>query len=383
MRVAAKYSLSDESRARLDRISAAIMQSFADGGYERIDLPVLQPADLYLDMAGEDIREKMFVFDDPLGNEMCLRADLTIPLCCYVLDHKQDFPARHSCIGAVFRFDAEASAATEMLQAGAECLGELSSASGDYEMLDLACRALSAAGAHAVAIKLSDVSLFPTLLSELRLDDVWQRHLAYAFRHPSLLPSTLADLKAGNRPKAPRFALDFSRATRAEAEVFVSERIGIAHGEEVSGRSAADIAARLIDRAKAAATPLPDVHALQAIDAFLGIDGPAGQSIRKLKSLAQGERFLGAVSRIESCVDRLRASSGADRAVDISTTLGRSFTYYTGFVFTVNARGEDEPLAAGGRYDRLLSDLGARAPISAVGCAIWPERILAAEVPNA
>jgi ATP phosphoribosyltransferase regulatory subunit len=33
------------------------------------------------------------------------------------------------------------------------------------------------------------------------------------------------------------------------------------------------------------------------------------------------------------------------------------------------------PLAAGGRYDRLLTLLGSAAPVPAVGFAVWVERL--------
>ena len=383
MRVATEFNLSEQSRAKLERISAAIMQGFASGGYTRVALPVLQPADLYLDMAGEDIRERMFVFEDPAGNEMCLRADLTIPLCRFVLDQKASVPARRSCLGSVFRFDANTSGATEMLQAGIECIGGQSGIAGDIEVLGLACAALSAAGMSGINLVLGDVALFPALLADLGLDEIWQRQLRYAFRHPSLLQPTLADMRSGRRSKVRAFAIDFAAVAQSEAEDFVSQRVGLADGEEASGRTAADIASRLIDRAKAAATPLPEAKSLDVIEAFLAVEGPADTSIRSLKSLTTGGAFAKALARFEEHIGRAREARGAADAMMVSTTLGRSFVYYTGFVFSLSARDADEPLAAGGRYDRLLRDLGASEPIAAVGCAIWPERILAAqEAPN-
>ena len=38
------------------------------------------------------------------------------------------------------------------------------------------------------------------------------------------------------------------------------------------------------------------------------------------------------------------------------------------------ARRANGPLVAGGRYDELLTRLGAKAPIPAVGFAVWIER---------
>jgi len=59
-----------------------------------------------------------------------------------------------------------------------------------------------------------------------------------------------------------------------------------------------------------------------------------------------------------------------------STAFGRGFDYYTGFVFEItDPKGSGEPLVAGGRYDGLLTRLGAAEAISAVGFAIWIERL--------
>ena len=59
---------------------------------------------------------------------------------------------------------------------------------------------------------------------------------------------------------------------------------------------------------------------------------------------------------------------------------GRNMEYYTGFVFELwdrDTKGAVQ-IAGGGRYDTLLQSLGAKGPVSAIGCAIRTERLLAA-----
>ncbi|MGB6541000.1 MAG: ATP phosphoribosyltransferase regulatory subunit, partial [Xanthobacteraceae bacterium] len=64
------------------------------------------------------------------------------------------------------------------------------------------------------------------------------------------------------------------------------------------------------------------------------------------------------------------AARGVDvRSIRFSTAFGRGFDYYTGFVFELHDPRAKGPLIAGGRYDGLLSRLGASAPIPAVGFA--------------
>ena len=63
---------------------------------------------------------------------------------------------------------------------------------------------------------------------------------------------------------------------------------------------------------------------------------------------------------------------------------GRNMEYYTGFVFELWARDSEGPVqvAGGGRYDTLLESLGAKQPVSAIGCAVRTERLLAARKLN-
>jgi len=66
--------------------------------------------------------------------------------------------------------------------------------------------------------------------------------------------------------------------------------------------------------------------------------------------------------------------------VQFTAHFGRNMEYYTGFVFELWARDKEGPVqvAGGGRYDTMMEMLGAKQPVSAIGCAIRTERVLAA-----
>ena len=70
------------------------------------------------------------------------------------------------------------------------------------------------------------------------------------------------------------------------------------------------------------------------------------------------------------------ANTGVDAArIDYRAAFGRPLDYYTGLVFEVTAEGSSAVLAGGGRFDRLMTLLGARDRIPAVGFALWLDRI--------
>ena len=73
------------------------------------------------------------------------------------------------------------------------------------------------------------------------------------------------------------------------------------------------------------------------------------------------------------------AARGVDvRATTFATAFGRGFDYYTGFVFELQDAGGKNALVAGGRYDGLLTRLGAREAIPAVGFAASIDELTAA-----
>ena len=58
----------------------ALLLPFAQAGYIKAEPDILQPAEPFLDLSGEDIRKSLYLTTDPSGEELCLRPDLTIPV---------------------------------------------------------------------------------------------------------------------------------------------------------------------------------------------------------------------------------------------------------------------------------------------------------------
>ena len=58
--------------------------------------------------------------------------------------------------------------------------------------------------------------------------------------------------------------------------------------------------------------------------------------------------------------------------VNFSSSFGRHLEYYTGMVFKIDIKlnNKIKNIINGGRYDQLISDLGSKKQISAVGAAL-------------
>ena len=102
-----------------DARAEALVASYERAGYARLAPALLQPAEPFLDLSGEDIRRRMYLTADPSGNELCLRPDLTIPVSRdYLASPKAGKPAGYCYLGPVFRHSDKGPA--EFLQAGIE-----------------------------------------------------------------------------------------------------------------------------------------------------------------------------------------------------------------------------------------------------------------------
>src|SRR6201982_3633410 len=60
--------------------AGALLLSAARAGPPRAEPAVLQPAEPFLDLSGEDIRKSLYLTTDASGEELCLRPALTIPV---------------------------------------------------------------------------------------------------------------------------------------------------------------------------------------------------------------------------------------------------------------------------------------------------------------
>jgi ATP phosphoribosyltransferase regulatory subunit len=368
--------------ATTDSRAEALVASYARAGYARVHPPILQPAEPFLDLSGEDIRKRMFITTSPDGEELCLRPDLTIPVSRdYLASAEAGRPAAFSYLGPVFRH--RGTRAAEFLQAGIESFGRIDQAAADAEMLALGLEATAHYALPEPHVQIGDVALFAALISALDLPAAWKRRLVKDFNRKANLAQDLDRLTLGGangRPEYQGVLAALAGADPKGAQRLVTDLLSIAGITAVGGRSVAEIAERFLEQsALGASTRLPrEVRGL--VERFLSIDGDPDDAAADLRALASEAQMKDA---LDPALDLFESRAGflAAHGVDLkrlrfSTAFGRGFDYYTGFVFELtDPQGSGEPLVAGGRYDGLLTRLGAAEPIPAVGFSIWIERL--------
>jgi ATP phosphoribosyltransferase regulatory subunit len=362
---------------RYPSFASDILALFAARGADLVDVPVIQPADPFLDMAGEDLRRRIFLTESETGATLCLRPEFTIPVCLDHIGSQSGTPRRYSYLGEVFRQRREGG--NEFFQAGIEDLGDTDTATADARSLADAHALLETTlPGRALVVTLGDQSIFEAVLASLGLPRGWQKRLARAFGSHEALATALADLA---NPAA-NGALDDDVAALVMAgepeplAAHIAEAMEAAGISPTSGRSPEEIARRLLEKNELRSVRLADT-ALEALKRFLDIRVPLETAHGALESFARGAglSLSAALSRFAKRAEKIAANGIAMDTIRYDAAFGRPLDYYTGLVFEITSDGGERPLVGGGRYDRLLTLLGAEKPIPGVGFSVWLDRI--------
>ncbi len=349
-----------------------IFALFQAAGAVPVTADILQPADLLLDLYGEDIRARAYVTSDPLQGEMMLRPDFTLPVVQMHMAGGAD-PARYTYLGEVFRKQNEGSGrAREYLQVGYEVFDRGPPAAADAEVFALFHDLLAPLGLRAAT---GDIGILVAAVRGLATTD---RRRAALLRHiwrPRRFRALLDRFAGRAAQPAPRVRL-LETLAGAPADNLIA-----AAGSFIGLRSPAEIADRVSDLLADAVTPPIPPAEVDIIDDILALRQKSPDALERLRDIAVDmPRIVPAVARMEARLTALAARGVDVAALDFEAAYGRtSLEYYDGFVFGfyAEARPDLPPVASGGRYDALTAVLGRGRSIPAVGGVIRPALVAA------
>jgi ATP phosphoribosyltransferase regulatory subunit len=356
----------------------AVLAHLVAAGFPRTEPPVLQPASVFLDQAGEDIRGRIYLTSDASGAEYCLRPEYTIPVCrAYLASPDAGRAASHSYLGPVFRY--RAGGAAEVHQAGLESFGRSDREAADAELMTLALEAAESATGRTYSVRIGDAGLFARLLDVLDLPPVWLRRIRRGHALGKPLPMILDRQTGPSSADHSGVLAALAGADRAGARALVQDLLSIAGISSVGGRSANEIAERYLEQADAQGAAGFSDEKRAILETFLAISGEPDAASRALRKLAQATTLdLAAVLDGFDARLNFMAARGFDLSrLAFSAGFARNLDYYTGFVFEAYDAASDDrrPVVGGGRYDRLMRTLGSADDIPAVGAAIWCDRL--------
>ncbi|KAB2911253.1 MAG: ATP phosphoribosyltransferase regulatory subunit [Hyphomicrobiaceae bacterium] len=375
----------------LEAQAQRLMATFTRAGYEHVAPAIIQPAGLFLDVVGESLRARTYVFTDPEGEELCLRPDLTVPTCrLHLARHPSgDTPARYCYNGSAFRYQpggATSAHPREFRQAGIESFGAADREQADAGVAAVIVEALRSAGLSRFRLRIGDLGLFSALLGALPMPPRWRRRLRHHFLRPEAFRTALARLTSAEALQVqglpPALVDRLDPGKPHEAIPAIEDYLDKSGIELIGTRTLAEIAERLLaEAADARETPLAAEHAA-LIESYVAVRGPAKSAAQKIADLMR-DRGVNLTEALDAFRRRLTLieAAGIDLSdAAFSAEFGRNLEYYTGFVFeiVVPELGPRSPVAGGGRYDSLLAEVGAATNVPAVGSCIHTERLLAA-----
>lgn len=363
-----------------------VLGLFKAAGHDEVSPPILQPADVFLDLTGEDIRRRLYLTSGTDGLDLCLRPDFTIPVCRHHL--AQDavkLPAAYCYNGPVFRQRPDGLG--EIPQLGAESLGRTDTAEADADLLALSVKALEQFGLSDIVIRIGDETLFAAVLEGLDLPTVWRRRLRDLFGETDRLTAAITRMAGASssdddsRDVRLGFLSALEGADPEAAHAVVEDLLSIAGISAVGGRTPSEIADRFLEQAALASGARGHDKAAETLSAYLALKADGASAAGMLRDFSR-DFGLGLDTPIAAFEQRLAAleAKGIDPArLTFAAEFGRRLDYYSGFVFEIHAVNPpvEGPLVGGGRYDKLVTLLGAEDDVPAIGFSMWLDRIAA------
>ncbi|MCY4527794.1 MAG: HisS family protein [Chloroflexi bacterium] len=368
-------------------IADALSVHFAERGYDPIDTPIVEDTELFVRKSGGELSGMLYTFDDPGGNRVSLRPEITPSVIRHYIEHDSALgtTARRSYRGPVFRYHSlDGGDLRQFTQVGTELI-RLAGSDADAEILSIACGGIEELGLSGWTVRIGDTGLLNGVLDTYGLSDATR---GFVFAH-------LEELKTDSTSVADLVALaDEMGLIRAQNEgnltpvatengeevtrQFVRDMLSDSVSSPVGRRTTEQIVERLLRKLQRADSPDKLAAALALVGDLSKVRGAPDVT------LPQAEATLRSHGASPASIDGLRALFDVlpGRGVPLSNiTLDLSFVpgiaYYTGTVFEISCDGEygQVIVGGGGRYDGLVKALGGDADVPAMGFALRPDRI--------
>lgn len=339
-------------------------------GATQISPPALISAGPFLDLYGEEIRNRTYITQDDVLGEMMLRPDFTLPITAEHLGSGRE-KGFYAYQGRVWRKQKPGSSRSrEYPQIGIELFDEGHPAYSDIEVFTRIMRGLESNGSIGLNVTMGDASLIKQAVLALSLSAKRKSELIRHLSRPQRFDQIL---QRYSKPQNTRLKIpDNPNAIRSIAENA---------GPEIGTRTLSEVLARadlIVAESREPALPSEEATNLKVLSA---IDAPLPKALRQLRNLAEKIPVLQESVILWGQRRDFLIENGFDP--NEFRFKGRfDFTaieYYDGFVFSISGASE-QAIATGGRYDaltRALSQhLGLNVDATAVGGVIRPDLLM-------
>ena len=333
-----------------------ILTAVKSRGYKYIELDAVIDADQIIQRSGENFRQYMFSFQDPNGNEMCLRPDLTIVSCLRYLKNQSKTKEKIFYSGQAFRKIEDQGGKIIRNQIGYEIIGSKNIKQDNNEIIQTSIKTIQKIKKTKLKIEVGNIKLFNLLLDKLKIPKRWKLRLSRHFWREKYFESLLKRLETNSDIDPIGVEVDKKRYKKMQSEN---------QNKMIGGRKVSEILNRFNSKIEDPRKFMEGKKNAAIIKEYLKISCPISLAKNQLNKF-----FLKHKIKIDIKDEffPLKNKLGKNKII-FSTNFGRELEYYTGMVFNIKNQSNNN-LIQGGRYDNLLSNLGAKRKIPAVGAAI-------------
>ena len=341
-------------------LSEKILRSVKSNGFKHIELPSVIETNHIVQRSGESFRKFIFSFIDQTGNELCLRPDLTIASCLRYLENNLKGKEKIFYSGQAYRKSENKKDSIIRNQIGFEIIGSQSEKIDDKEIISTSLKSLKNFKYSSGTITIGNVEIFNLLISKLDIPKRWKLRLSRHFWREDYFNDLLKRLETNSDVDPTIVEVDKKRYLKMlqDNQSFI-----------VANRTIKEILERFDKKIKDPRRPSRGRNISKIIRDFLKIKCPINKAAFELNRFFRKNKINLVVDQKYFPISKNKISK---LNVVFSASFGRQLEYYTGMVFKIDIQSQSRIINCcnGGRYDKLISDLGSKKQTPAVGAAL-------------
>ena len=341
-------------------LSDSILKTVKSNGFKYIELPSVIEANHIVQRSGESFRKFIFSFTDQGGNELCLRPDLTIVSCLRYLKNNLKGKEKIFYNGQAYRKSENKKDSIVRNQVGFEIIGSRNEKNDDKEIINTSLKSLKNFNYSSGEITIGNVEIFNLLISKLDIPKRWKLRLSRHFWREDYFNDLLKRLETNSDVDPTIVEIDKKRYFR----MLKDDQSTI-----IANRTINEILSRFDKKIKDPRRPSKGRNISKIIKEFLKIKCPINNAAKVLNKFFKKYKINLLVDQRYFPISKNKINK---LNVTFSAAFGRQLEYYTGMVFKIDIKSKSKIINCcnGGRYDKLISDLGSKKQTPAVGAAL-------------
>ena len=341
-------------------LSDSILKTVKSNGFKYIELPSVIEANHIVQRSGESFRKFIFSFTDQGGNELCLRPDLTIVSCLRYLENNLNGKEKIFYNGQAYRKSENKKDSIVRNQVGFEIIGSRNEKNDDKEIINTSLKSLKNFNYSSGEITIGNVEIFNLLISKLDIPKRWKLRLSRHFWREDYFNDLLKRLETNSDVDPTIVEIDKKRYFK----MLKDDQLTI-----IANRTINEILSRFDKKIKDPRRPSKGRNISKIIKEFLKIKCPINNAAKVLNKFFKKYKINLLVDQRYFPISKNKINK---LNVTFSAAFGRQLEYYTGMVFKIDIKSKSKIINCcnGGRYDKLISDLGSKKQTPAVGAAL-------------